>query len=38
VVSLDRLAHSLPHLLVVIESLQARGACFCSLRDSQKSG
>jgi DNA invertase Pin-like site-specific DNA recombinase len=33
VVSLDRLARSLSHLLVVIEGLQARGAFFRSLRD-----
>src|SRR3954469_6974276 len=33
VASLDRLARSLSHLLVVIEGLQARGAFFRSLRD-----
>jgi hypothetical protein len=33
VISLDRLARSLSHLLDVIESLQARGAFFRSLRD-----
>jgi DNA invertase Pin-like site-specific DNA recombinase len=33
VVSLDRLARSLSHLLVVIEGLQTRGAFFRSLRD-----
>jgi DNA invertase Pin-like site-specific DNA recombinase len=33
VVSLDRLARSLSHLLAVIEGLQARGAFFRSLRD-----
>src|SRR3954470_6419648 len=33
VVSLDRLARSLSHLLVVTEGLQARGAFFRSLRD-----
>src|SRR4051812_9795561 len=33
VASLDRLARSLSHLLVVIEGLQARGAFYRSLRD-----
>src|SRR3954452_18368264 len=33
VVSLDRLARSLSHLLGVVESLQARGIDFRSLRD-----
>src|SRR5438128_1434872 len=33
VVSLDRLARSLSHLLGVVESLQARGVHFRSLRD-----
>jgi DNA invertase Pin-like site-specific DNA recombinase len=33
VVSLDRLARSLSHLLGVVEALQARGVFFRSLRD-----